>query len=602
MDGAMFSNDSRHGQSYPLRTRSDGAAADTDNAIPSHHDALSLRDGASAELAVISDGARHGNMVQGEASLNRGGPDAAVPGATLGGGTFCADHSGGTTENDPEEARDSEDSATDDAEQAYCGTLGIFVLLVVFNVCGIAGAVFCGSLVLGRRPCGAPSDPPDSESTAGSDDEQAEEEADVSPDTAAVCAWEGAVLGVVCLGIVGLAVCNGGDDSSDPFPIETRQSYWYDDSLVHRAAPISDGGDRWLRSIERGPVPFDRSLHGCSSAEELFAVYKEFMDAKVHPKRAAEPGMTSIVMWVHREGGVLLPIRTETDGPVNASVACAGEDGARSVVLKARRDPATSSGRFWECDFEKPGLYHVALNMKFSGWGEAEKAGDGEDVRRLKSLFLESRVMAIDVWLGESGLRTLEYAFAKCQKLLHVGVRDTSQVTNMGQMFDEAYFAQPVNSVEWDTRNVRVMRQMFKLTETVTPQTMYWDTGNVVDMEEMFSSAEKAMPETKWWDTSKVKNMRRMFAYATDAAPTTTWWDTREVTDCGCIFRGSGWRRGIPETRWWDLTKATSREDIFDSQAMSQGMLKRDRDGFAMRYGVKFRPGSVLTGQVGGVL
>ena len=139
---------------------------------------------------------------------------------------------------------------------------------------------------------------------------------------------------------------------------------------------------------------------------------------------------------------------------------------------------------------------------------------------------------------------------------------DVSSVINMEGMFDGAgYIIFDPNLSEWDTSNVTNMSYMFK--NTGWSDTMYvdlrnWDTSNVEDMSYMFYSAGGYIgfeANISTWDTSKVTNMSHMFENSGNNGSTNIWsigditrreitangkiytaWDTSKVTDMSYMF------------------------------------------------------------------
>ena len=63
-----------------------------------------------------------------------------------------------------------------------------------------------------------------------------------------------------------------------------------------------------------------------------------------------------------------------------------------------------------------------------------------------------------------------------------------------------------------DTSNITNMRSMFNEANLANPNTSGWNTSNVTDMSYMFHGANSANPDTNNWDVSNVKNMNFMFA------------------------------------------------------------------------------------------
>jgi len=90
---------------------------------------------------------------------------------------------------------------------------------------------------------------------------------------------------------------------------------------------------------------------------------------------------------------------------------------------------------------------------------------------------------------------------------------NTSNVTDMSYMFDDASSLESLDLSSWDTSRVTNMISMFERTRSlVNLNTSGWDTGNVERMDHMFASATSLWSlDLSGWDTSSVRNMSRMF-------------------------------------------------------------------------------------------
>ncbi len=92
---------------------------------------------------------------------------------------------------------------------------------------------------------------------------------------------------------------------------------------------------------------------------------------------------------------------------------------------------------------------------------------------------------------------------------------DTSNVTDMSYMFDHASLFNSDIS-EWDTSKVENMSHMFDNTLLFTSDISEWNTSNVTDMSFMFQNAFSFNSDISQWNTSKVTNMDAMFNYSSD--------------------------------------------------------------------------------------
>ena len=137
---------------------------------------------------------------------------------------------------------------------------------------------------------------------------------------------------------------------------------------------------------------------------------------------------------------------------------------------------------------------------------------------------------------------------------------NTSNVTDMGYMFSGASNANPEVS-EWDTSSVTDMTNMFTNAVAANPNVSNWNTSNVTDMSNMFSGALNANPDTSKWNTGKVTDMVNMFKNARVANPNVSNWNTSNVTDMGYMFSGAS--NANPEVSEWDTSSVTDMGNMF---------------------------------------
>ena len=119
-----------------------------------------------------------------------------------------------------------------------------------------------------------------------------------------------------------------------------------------------------------------------------------------------------------------------------------------------------------------------------------------------------------------------------------IGDWDTSKVTDMSKMFAEAIsFNQPIGN--WDTSKVTSMGGMFRDAYSFNQPIGNWNTSNVIDMEEMFSWATSFNQPICKWNTSNVEYMRKMFVMAKSFNQPIGNWDTSKVRDMSGMFTGA---------------------------------------------------------------
>ena len=147
------------------------------------------------------------------------------------------------------------------------------------------------------------------------------------------------------------------------------------------------------------------------------------------------------------------------------------------------------------------------------------------------------RRINFEIKLGPK-VHSLACAFSSFKYLEYVNIKDTSNITDMSEMFTGAkFFNQPIGN--WDTSKVTNMRFMFSGAESFNQPIGDWNTSNVTDMGDMFSGAKSFNQPIGDWDTSRVTNMCFMFREAKSFNQPVGNWDTSKVTNMGGMFDGA---------------------------------------------------------------
>ena len=107
----------------------------------------------------------------------------------------------------------------------------------------------------------------------------------------------------------------------------------------------------------------------------------------------------------------------------------------------------------------------------------------------------------------------LFYNFSKLTEIENVNLLDTSNVTNMGNMFYECSSLTNLNLSSFDTSKVTDMENMFSRCRSLTSlDVSKFDTSNVTNMSSMFSECNSLTNlDVSNFDTSNVTNMGNMF-------------------------------------------------------------------------------------------
>ena len=204
--------------------------------------------------------------------------------------------------------------------------------------------------------------------------------------------------------------------------------------------------------------------------------------------------------------------------------------------------------------------------------------------------------------LDTSNVTNMSQMFAGSRALtsLNLNSWDTSKVTDMSQMFlgvDDWNWATGNRSAlsslsinNWDTSNVTNMSQMFlRQTSLINLNLNSWDTGKVTDMSGMFNSASalRTLSAGDWntgsvknmsgmfanasvlnnlnvsnWNTGSVENMSDMFANANVLNLDVSNWDTSSVTDMAAMFFNPS-AIGFLDVSNWDTSRVTNMANMF---------------------------------------
>ena len=185
-----------------------------------------------------------------------------------------------------------------------------------------------------------------------------------------------------------------------------------------------------------------------------------------------------------------------------------------------------------------------------------------------------SKMTSIDLSaLDTSEVTNMSDMFSRCMRLrsLDISNFDTSQVTNMNWMFgggdDYPMDIEEINVKNFDTSNVTDMSGMFSACRSLTSLDLSnFDTSQVTNMKYMFYECDELTNlDVSSFDTSKVTNMNRMFSRcrsltSLDASK----FDTSNVTDMSEMFSECSSLTGL-DLRNFDTSKVTDMSWMFDS-------------------------------------
>ena len=172
---------------------------------------------------------------------------------------------------------------------------------------------------------------------------------------------------------------------------------------------------------------------------------------------------------------------------------------------------------------------------------------------------------AIDNCLAADATGACDCSSVDCKEGngLAIGSWDTSQVTTMEFMFNDAFNAAAFNQdiSAWNTAKVTTMKRMFLSAAAFNQSISAWNTAEVTTMERMFANAVAFNGNVSAWNTAKVTDMESMFSYATAFNGDVSAWNTAKVTTMDSMFAYvTGFNQDISA---WNTAKVTTMGSMF---------------------------------------
>ncbi|MDD6600238.1 MAG: BspA family leucine-rich repeat surface protein [Galactobacillus timonensis] len=142
---------------------------------------------------------------------------------------------------------------------------------------------------------------------------------------------------------------------------------------------------------------------------------------------------------------------------------------------------------------------------------------------------------------------------------------DTSNVTNMSDMFADCNSLTSLDVSKWDVSKVTDMSSMFWLCNNLTSLNVSdWDTSSVTDMSSMFMKCSFISLDVSKWNVSKVTKMKNMFYECNNLTSLdVSDWDTSSVKDISFMFYGCGKLATLSVSKW-AVSEVTTMEDMFN--------------------------------------
>ena len=194
------------------------------------------------------------------------------------------------------------------------------------------------------------------------------------------------------------------------------------------------------------------------------------------------------------------------------------------------------------------GQYEIRVSGTLTGFGQDPDSWD-------ESLIGAEYLTGVSSF-GTLGLTSLAYAFYGAVNLVSVPSVLPSTVVSLEDTFFAADSFNHAHIGAWDTSNVTDMSSMFENASSFNQSLNSWDTGKVTYMSGMFADASEFNQSLSSWVTSSVTNMDSMFADASE-------------------FNQS--------LSSWNVSLVTSMEDMLDDAALSTANYDATLDGWVSR-------------------
>ena len=180
----------------------------------------------------------------------------------------------------------------------------------------------------------------------------------------------------------------------------------------------------------------------------------------------------------------------------------------------------------------------------------------------------------------------LFYRFSKLTEIENLNLLDTSNVTNMSNMFDDCSNLTSLDVSKFDTSKVTYMSYMFYDCSNLTSLDLSsFDTSQVTSMRSIFHYCGRLTSlDVSKFDTSNVINMRAMFYECNNLTSLdVSNFDTSKVTDMRNMF---SFCKGLTslDLSSFDTSKVTNMEDMFcNCPARNTVDQKKFSDGMCFR-------------------
>ena len=171
-------------------------------------------------------------------------------------------------------------------------------------------------------------------------------------------------------------------------------------------------------------------------------------------------------------------------------------------------------------------------------------------------------------------VKDMHFMFSSCKllsSLPDISKWNIKNVTSLGYMFSgcESLISLPDIS-NWNTINVKEMDGMFSHLKLLSslPDISKWNIKNAFNLNHLFDecSSLKSLPDISNWNTSNVKGMSNMFSECKSliSLPDISNWNTSNVYDMGCMFKGCSSLLSLPNIEKWNISNILPPYKMFE--------------------------------------
>ncbi len=210
---------------------------------------------------------------------------------------------------------------------------------------------------------------------------------------------------------------------------------------------------------------------------------------------------------------------------------------------------------------------------ELSGYEESPWNSDKVDSEAIKKIVLSGKVVAPEdsAYLFSSDLTGSKY-LNNLTEIEGLNQLDTSNVTNMREMFKEMSNLTSLDVSSFDTSKVTVMSYMFLGMKNITNLDVNgWNTSNVTSMYGMFSGMSSVTSlDVSGFDTCNVTTMREMFREMGNLTSLDlSGFDTSNVTDMSTMFYDMDNSTSL-DVSSFDTSKVTTMGSMFKNTPLAK--------------------------------